>query len=503
MKKVAIIGSGLAGLVAGAGLAKNGYAVTVFEQHYIPGGYATLFRRKYIRFEVSLHLIGDLLEGGMVKKMLQELGVIPEVKFHQMDILYKSVFPDQDVLATNYDDYLERLTNMYPDEKEALATLFKLFFDIRKEIILISTKSQKGEIINPAYDTPLISMFQDYSLKELLDERFSDDKLKAIISQYWQYFAVPPSKMSALLYAYAWTEYFVYGGFYPEDRSQNISDRLVEIIVENSGEVKLKSRVDKILIEEKTAKGVALETGEVYRADIVISNANLNDTFEKMVGYEYIPKRHLNKILKVEPSISNIQVYLYLDIDFAKVYGEPIHELFINDGYDMENTYQNVLDGRVEDAAYGITIYENIIKDYNHKPGYTTISLFQLSLYEHWTGLNPMEYRQKKEYTLNVLLGRLEERYKGIREHIVFSDISTPVTNERYTGNPGGAIYGAAQTVNQVMHRRTSQKTPVKNLFLAGAWTRPGAGYSGTIWSGYNVTRAILRTFKEEKDVQG
>ena len=50
-----VIGSGLGGLTAGATLAKLGKKVLVLEQHYIPGGCATNFKRKDFIMEVGLH----------------------------------------------------------------------------------------------------------------------------------------------------------------------------------------------------------------------------------------------------------------------------------------------------------------------------------------------------------------------------------------------------------------------------------------------------------------
>jgi all-trans-retinol 13,14-reductase len=52
---VIIIGGGLGGLTAGAKLAKEGKKVLLIEQHYIPGGCATTFKRKDYIMEVGLH----------------------------------------------------------------------------------------------------------------------------------------------------------------------------------------------------------------------------------------------------------------------------------------------------------------------------------------------------------------------------------------------------------------------------------------------------------------
>jgi all-trans-retinol 13,14-reductase len=57
---VIIIGGGLGGLTAGAKLAKEGNKVLLLEQHYIPGGCATVFKRKDFIMEVGLHEMDGL-----------------------------------------------------------------------------------------------------------------------------------------------------------------------------------------------------------------------------------------------------------------------------------------------------------------------------------------------------------------------------------------------------------------------------------------------------------
>ena len=54
-----IIGSGLGGLSCAAGFARQGFKALVLEQHGIPGGYATTFRRPGgFVFDASLHSTG-------------------------------------------------------------------------------------------------------------------------------------------------------------------------------------------------------------------------------------------------------------------------------------------------------------------------------------------------------------------------------------------------------------------------------------------------------------
>lgn len=58
---IIVIGSGIAGLTAGALLAKAGKKVIILEKHNRPGGYTQSFKRKGYHFDSSVHFTGGCL----------------------------------------------------------------------------------------------------------------------------------------------------------------------------------------------------------------------------------------------------------------------------------------------------------------------------------------------------------------------------------------------------------------------------------------------------------
>jgi len=71
-------------------------------------------------------------------------------------------------------------------------------------------------------------------------------------------------------------------------------------------------------------------------------------------------------------------------------------------------------------------------------------------------------------------------------------DIATPHSVRGWTKNPRGTIFGWDNTVEQSLQRRLAQRTPIANLFLAGAWTFPGGGQSAVPISGRTAAATIL-----------
>jgi prolycopene isomerase len=96
----------------------------------------------------------------------------------------------------------------------------------------------------------------------------------------------------------------------------------------------------------------------------------------------------------------------------------------------------------------------------------------------------------------DVLIRKAEQvLLPGLSDAIEVKEIGTPLTNVRYTGHHRGAIYGWDQTVNNSGSTRVGHATPIENLYLAGAWSRPGHGYGAVIPSGLECFAEIMRTW--------
>ena len=81
----------------------------------------------------------------------------------------------------------------------------------------------------------------------------------------------------------------------------------------------------------------------------------------------------------------------------------------------------------------------------------------------------------------------------GLRQQIEVVEVSTPLTNIRYAGSPGGSIYGFNQPPRDNPMWRMSPTGPLEGLWFVGAWTQPGGGFEPAIRSGRSAGWRILR----------
>lgn len=497
-----IIGSGLGGLSCAAALARQGFKALVLEQHDKPGGYATSFWRPGgFEFDVSLHST-TVGERNGLHNLIPGFPEITEVEFVPHPSLYRAIFPDHDIRVPNRNlpGYIDQLAKAFPDEKEGINALFDEMKQLTEELGRLMSSAGNVDMSRFPIDFPHVVRFSGSTWGQIVDEKIKNPKLKGIISALWAYYGLPPSKLASIYYAFPTYDYLAAGGFYPKGRSQTISNALVGFIEARGGKVLLGSRVEKILVKDETAYGVRTADQKEYAGRVVVSNANAYDTFHSLLERDDHLKDYLARMDGFSASLSSFQIYLGLKRDLVRELKLTDAEVFHYSTYDMEAAYQGSLNADLSNPGFGLMLYDNLFPGYSPK-GKNTISLITLQGYDHWKPYeagywsgNKKEYRAEKERMADLLIRQAEKTIlPGLSQAIEVKEIGTPLTNVRYTRNYRGAIYGWDQTLENSNPRRLPHTTPIKNLYLAGAWTSPGGGYGGVIGSGLECFGEIMK----------
>jgi phytoene dehydrogenase-like protein len=497
-----IIGSGLGGLSCAAAFARQGFRPLVLEQHHTPGGYATTFKRPGgFVFDVSLHST-TVEERNGIHNLIPGFPEIKDVEFVPHHNLYRVIYPNHDISVPMKDlpSYIKTLVGHFPGEKQGIEEIFKDMEGLLKDINKIQEAQGQVDMSSFPKEYPFLFKAFNKSWGDMLDVRIKDLKLKAIISSQWGYYGLPPSKLSSYYYALPAIGYLTGGGYYPRGKSQKISDAFVTFIEERGGKVLLRKHVDQILVKDRTAYGVRTSDGKTYTSKVVVSNANAYDTFHKMIADKDSLKSLYDRMEKFQVSLSSFLIFLGLKKDLVGEIGIKDSEIFYNSGYDIEADYEACLKADVENLGYGLTLYDNLFEGYSPK-GKNTVGIIVLQGYSHWEKYaedywkgNKQEYRKEKERMAEILIKKIENTLlPGLSDAIEVKEIGTPLTNIRYTRNYRGAIYGWDQTVDNSGNRRFPQRTIIKSLYLAGAWTSPGHGYGAVIPSGLQCFADIMQ----------
>jgi prolycopene isomerase len=499
---VAIIGAGLGGLSAARYLQEDGFDVVVLEGHSKPGGYAHFFRKEDFRFEVALHALDGLGEGGWARPMFETLGILETIEFSRLDPFYTVRFPDFEMaVPTDIDVYLARFGEILPEELDGAKRFFSAIRRIGHDVARYAKDRSEGVRV-PQHEMP--ERYPDMAMAfaspwvTFVGQYFDSDEASALVTTLWGYLGLPPSRLSAGQFALTLLSYHTGGAWYPVGGSGTMTWAIAEVIEEHGGQVHLRTKVTGI---KPDTSGVTVHTqnGPSVRAKAVVSNASPTTTLELLPEGVVDDDAWVAAVRSETPSLSSLVVHLGVDRDLAAE-GWPFHEFFDMVGYDYEAEYQAIIDGRFDEVGMIVSNYTGV--DPSNAPrGGTVLVLTSLASWDHanvWgTGGNLENYRVNpayiaaKEAAGSMLIDRAERLIPGLRDSIVTSHIGTPLTNVRYVGQPAGSLYGREQTVINQMNRRRPT-TPIDNVFLAGAWVG-GGGMTAAVGSGKSAARAALR----------
>jgi len=497
MHPVIVVGGGLGGLTCAAYLAKEGFPVTLFEQHHLPGGYATSFARGVYDFDVSLHATS--LKDNASYQMFENLGLLEKVEIIPLKKAHRILKPGMDLTLPDGDpdELIKLVSSHYPKEKKGIEGFVRKVVDVEQEAYALFKKKDFWKILFPLQYGNMWSL-RNKTLSQLLDDYVPKQGSREVLSHLWGYYGLPPAQLSSFYYAVATGGYWRNGSHYIKPNAQHLSNALKEIIQENGGKVILSMKVDSIDTRNGKITGVTTADGKRYKAPLVVSNASIPVTVNSLLKTNLRIDSYVKKIAAYRPSISSFQVWLGLKENLrGRVPGCSVS---ISTGINDQESFRHSLHANSEKVNFGVTIYDNYFKGYS-PPGRSTLSLIFTSGYQPWKSLEKdyfanrkKEYNNVKKNITETLIKRTEKHLiPGLSSMIEESESASPLTNISFTGNPDGAIYGFEQSMNNSFINRIKNSTPVQGLYFASAWGSPGGGYTGVMRAGEDAFRLILQ----------
>ncbi|MBI5078613.1 NAD(P)/FAD-dependent oxidoreductase [Candidatus Saganbacteria bacterium] len=466
---VIVVGAGIGGLTAGVLLSKRGCRVLMLEQHSKVGGYWVSFRRRDFTFSAGVIDVSGLWEKGPVAYLLREAGLKKEDFFVRNTVKY-FLKGREIAIPPGLEGTVKVLSSHFPDEEESISRFFEeakmAYEECYREAGIFGAplppyllaKAFGGEkVFNYPREHPHFYNYLNKTFKDKLDEFFKNENLKSLLGGLWGYTGAPPEKTSALMGLTVWMSYLMHGGYFPRGGPRALVDVLHDFIQHHGGEVLTGQKVDQIVVENKTVRGIKAG-GRFFKSPLIAADANARTVFLELVGEGNLGKKFVSYIKGLKMSISCLVVYLGIEGDLSRY---PVLMKDVEGGYE-------------------IVVISNA--DKNLAPAGKSAALILTSAnYYDFPPRGTKEYAEKKKELAAQAVRKAEKLIPGLGERVIFQEAATPRTMERYVLMPEGALYSFEQSVEV---ERPYFKTPVKGLYLVGASTFPGGGTEGAVISG-------------------
>lgn len=488
-----VIGAGNGGLTAAATMAQKGLNVLLLERHNIPGGAATSFCRGRFEFEVALHQLSGLgtpQKPGLLRMQLDKLGVTDDLEFVELSDLYHVALPDgfHITLKTDRDETIAILKGKFSHQKDAIQKFFDLMASYANDMI--------GAFIfrdpEPSREKyPDLYKYAFRSSKEMLDEYFSDPLLKAILSVYWGYLGVPPTRLAFGYLAMIFFQYMEFKPYHVKGGSQALSNAILNKFLSCGGTVRFNCSAKKIIAKDGQVKGVVTENDETISTEFVVSNASQISTYTRLLAPEHVPQDAMLEMKGRNLSSSAFTMFIGFDCGPEQL-GITESTNFLMADPDISD---GILDGMrrldIQDELMVLSCYD--IADPEFSPlGTCQVNVVTLKYGEPWLRIPPRQYHDVKYRCAESMLKRIEKIYPGARNHIEEIEVGTPLTHMRYLGHPEGAIYGYEQLTKDSLFFQPGRYSSIKGLFFAGGWSGD-CGFEPTLRSGISAAKSIVR----------
>lgn len=466
---VIIIGSGIGGLVCACYLVNNGQRVLVLEQHHIPGGCCGSFVRGDYQFDTGVHFLGSLRRG-VLRRILDELDIFQDMSFSSTDLTDQLFFPGNIKVRifSSYPDIIQEFSNVFPDQKEAVEKFFTF--------------------VETASFSDLFLKLRRASFKDMLDDYFSDPRLKAVLSALMGNIGLTAGTAPAFIACVLLRQYVLDSGFYPLGGMQTFSDALCDYIQAHGGEIRFKTEVKDILSDANRVLGIVTRSGEDIRASAVVSNCDAHKTCD-MLGLE--AGRGFREVVQ-NLKASNAMFVTYLgarlndDIDFGKM---PSTWFFSS--YDIDQYYGD-LRGNImaEDVPWIVISFPSA---HNRRETQRTLALSAMMMAPFETQDFWADYR---EILAAKMTKKVADIFPDLDGRLEVRATATPHTFYRYTSNYQGAFAGWLSTAGKNAIKFSAETLGVDGLHLAGHWGLsrflPSGGIPSVAFSGRSAAERVV-----------
>jgi phytoene dehydrogenase-like protein len=435
-KDILIIGAGISGLSAGCYSQMNGFNSTIYEMNKIPGGLCTAWQRKGFTFDISMHMLTGSVSGP-IHKMWEELGVTGKFKFHSHNHISQIEGMGRKLtFHTDRKKLEDEMLAISPEDEDLIKEFTGIIFgpDMMKAASLkpAELKNIFDKVKPIPFILPLLGIFSRYNgvTIQQFAARFKDPFLREAVRFFIDAPGWPMPQFPMVVMA-GFVKSGVSEAGAPLGGSQKVVFHIADLYKQLGGEIHYNSRVTGLLIENYRVTGIKLKDGSEQRADIVIWAGDGHTLIFDILEGKYINERIRNMYENWIPVKPIIHVMIGVNRDLSE---EP-HRIIFEPGEPI------TIAGR---EHRWLTVIHHCFDKSMAPAGKSAVEVWFDTEYTYWEELakDRKKYTAEKQRIAEYAIRQLEKRWPGFTSQIEVTDVPTPVTYLRYTGNWKGSPDG-------------------------------------------------------------
>jgi prolycopene isomerase len=440
LRRVVVVGAGLAGLSAAVFLERAGVDVLVVERSDSPGGCARAIRGVGYAADLAVSELPTGVEAELVDGIFAHLGVRERCAFEPAGSFYRAVVDGLELDAPlGLEAFAEAHADRFPADADGIRRFVAIADRILRDVHGMPLHLTLDRLDEVAERFPTYFRYSGATLAEVLDELLTDPQAKAMLGATWPQGGLEPERLSFATCAQGLALY-ARGIVVPQGGLGGVVDALADVLGDR---LLLGREAARIAVEDGSVTGIELADGTAIATSSVVAAGDAGRALTELLPPDSLPPRLTRRLARMRPSTSACVVVATADTAALP----PL-------------TFCHDAKGARWTSARAGTIVVRALA-------------------------SPQDDAER-------LVGALAREAENIAPGARVVATLTPADLERLTGNTGGAAFGWENSPQQTGGRRLSIVAPVDGLFLAGHWAQPGHGVYRAILSGMHAAHAVL-----------
>jgi phytoene desaturase len=486
VKQAIVIGSGFGGIASALRLRAKGYAVKVIDRAPMLGGRAQVFTRNGYKHDagptvITAPFLLEELFSLYQEKLEDHIKLVPLTPWYRFYFSDKTTFDYGGTLEQT----LSEIEKIEPKDKAGYLKLLnhsKNIFDVA--FTQLSAIPFHRFFLMLSLIPKLIILRSYETVWGTVSRHLISPKLR-------QAFSIQPLLVGGNPFSttsiYGLIHYLerAYGVFFAMGGTGAIVNALKNLMERHGIEIYLNTTVKNILIDDGKATGLMLEDGTKLNADVIVSNADATYLYQNMIDPHQVALSSKLKIKVAHYSMGLFVVYF----GTTKQYPDVVHHT-IWLGKTYKALLSNIFDKKILSDDFSLYIHRPTATDASFAPAgcdsfYVLCPVPNLKANIDWS----IEGEILKDKIIEALDQTI---LTDLKKHITDDFFMSPNDFKTDYLSMHGAGFSIAPLFRQSAWFRFHNKAEgIKNLYITGAGTHPGAGLPGVLCSAKVIDQLI------------